>query len=168
MPRVDIAKAFSTQPPAQDFILPGFLAGTVGALVAPGSTGKSAFAMQIACAVASPQPQANTTGLVIRRHGSVLYLNLEDPPGEIERRLHSLGSRFDFITRQSVVENLQISARVGVPTDILDEKFHKALLEAANNKRLAEPRHRLHHLHSILSPLLPFVHGFLLQNSFSV
>lgn len=136
MPRIDIMTAFGKEPPAQDFILPGFLAGTVGALIAPGSTGKSMLALQLAAAVASDQPQANTTGLAILHHGPVLYLNLEDPPGEIERRLHALGGQFDMVTRQSIAEQLVISARMGVPTDIMQEKFMASLLKAASGVRL--------------------------------
>lgn len=136
MLRVDILEAFGTEPPAQDFILPGFLAGTVGALVAPGSTGKSMLALQIACAVASDLPGANTTGLNIGRHGSVLYLNLEDPPGEIRRRLHALGSRFDQAARESVAAGLELSARQGVPTDVMNKRFMGGLLRAADGKRL--------------------------------
>ncbi len=136
MPRIDILTAFETDPLAQDFILPGFLAGTVGALVAPGSTGKSMLALQLACAIASDLPQANTTGLSIEQHGSVLYLNLEDPPSEIERRLHALGSRFDTDTRKSIAAGLMLSARMGVPTDVMNDSFLTGLLKAARGKRL--------------------------------
>lgn len=136
MPKIDITQAFGTEPPPQDFIWPGFLAGTVGALVAPGSTGKSMLALQLACAVASDQPQANTAGLNINRHGPVLYLNLEDPPDEINRRLYSLGTRFDLVTRESIAAGLHLSARQGVPTDLMDNKFHRALMQAAEGKRL--------------------------------
>ena len=38
---INIMEAFQQEPPQLDFIWPGFLAGTVGALVAPGATGKS-------------------------------------------------------------------------------------------------------------------------------
>lgn len=136
MPRIDIMAAFGTEPPAQDFILPGFLAGTVGALVAPGSTGKSIFALQLACAIASDKPQANTTGLSIKRHGPVLYLNLEDPPSEIERRLYAMGSRLDAAARESIAGGLRISARLGVPTDVMNEKFLAGLMTAAHGVRL--------------------------------
>lgn len=133
---IDVLPAFDTDPLEQDFILPGFLAGTVGALVAPGSTGKSMLALQLACAVASDQPTANTTGLDIQRHGGVLYLNLEDPPSEIQRRLHALGSRFDTDTRKSIAAGLTLSARMGVLTDVMDDSFLTALLKAARGKRL--------------------------------
>lgn len=136
MPRIDIQAAFATEPPAQDFILPGFLAGTVGALVAPGSTGKSMLALQLACAISSPEEAANTTGLDIQHTGPVLYLNLEDPPGEIHRRLHALGQLFNADVRESVAAGLNISARMGVPTDVMNDKFMAGLLKAGDGCRL--------------------------------
>lgn len=49
---IDLRAAFENQPPVLDFIWPGFLAGTVGALVAPGATGKSFWALEAAMSVA--------------------------------------------------------------------------------------------------------------------
>lgn len=137
MNQLDIIGAFNTAPPPQDFVLPGFLAGSVGALVAPGSTGKSMLALQLACAVASDSPKANTTGLNINAHGPVLYLNLEDPPTEVQRRLHSLGQHFDQDTRESVAESLRMVPCMGLPTDVMNTKFfEKELVPAAAGCRL--------------------------------
>lgn len=136
MQEIDILAAFGTTPPPQDFVIPGFLAGTVGALIAPGSTGKSMFALQLASAVASPVAAANTLGLTIERHGRVVYLNLEEPPGEIERRLFSLGKCFDAATHPAIAENLLLSARMGVPTDIMSDKFMSELIKEAKGARL--------------------------------
>lgn len=133
---IDVLPAFDTDPLEQDFIVPGLLAGTVGAMVAPGSTGKSMLALQLACAIAGDQPSANTTGLAIQRHGEVLYLNLEDPPSEIKRRLHALGSRFDLDTRKRIASRLTLSARMGVATNVMDDSFFGTLLKSAKNKRL--------------------------------
>lgn len=136
MPRIDLLAAFSTEPPPQDFIWPGFLAGTVGALVAPGSTGKSMLALQLAAAVASTDPKANTTGLAIPNHGPVLYVNLEDPPSEIQRRLHALGQLWSTDTRESVAAGLHMTARQGIPSDVMQPKFFGALLKACEGQRL--------------------------------
>lgn len=46
---LDIMAAFTNEPPELDFIWPGFLAGTVGALVAPGATGKSFLLLKRPC-----------------------------------------------------------------------------------------------------------------------
>ncbi len=71
---IDVLAAFECEPPVLDFIWPGFLAGTVGALVAPGATGKSFWAleaaMSIACSVAGgdlAQHRATTEANVARR-----------------------------------------------------------------------------------------------------
>src|SRR5690606_14114181 len=42
---VNVRAAFENDPPALDFVWPGFLAGTVGALVAPGGVGRSFWAL---------------------------------------------------------------------------------------------------------------------------
>ena len=136
MPLINISDAFETPPPAQDFVLPGYLTGTVGALVAPGSTGKSFWALQAAAAVASSDPLADTLGLGLKRHGEVLYINLEDPKDELNRRIYALGSRWSSETRASVIENLHVSARHGISTDIMGDKFTTALLKFGSGKRL--------------------------------
>lgn len=132
--RIDISACFGTDPPPQDFILPGFLAGTVGALVAPGSTGKSMLALQLACAVSAKS--ANTTGIEINKTGPVLYIGLEDPKSEIWRRLHSMGAVFDADARAEIAQHLAIDSRVGIPTDVFDPEFFEDLLEDARGKRL--------------------------------
>jgi len=37
---IDILHAFENEPPPLDFVLPGLLAGTVGAMVSPGGAGQ--------------------------------------------------------------------------------------------------------------------------------
>ncbi len=134
MPKIDILAAFETQPEPPDFILPGFLAGTVGAIIAPGSTGKSMFALQLAAAVSSAR--ADTLRLGIHQHGKVLYINAEDPPDELKRRLHALGGQLNTEARQEVAERLHLSARMGIPTNVMQPAFFEALLRAATGARL--------------------------------
>lgn len=50
--KLDIRKALATSPPEPDFVLPGLPTGTVGALVAPGATGKTIFLLQTCVAKA--------------------------------------------------------------------------------------------------------------------
>ena len=54
--RMDVARAISTPPPAPDFVLPGLPVGAVGALVAPGATGKTMFLLQLCAALAMGVP----------------------------------------------------------------------------------------------------------------
>lgn len=63
---IDLRAAFENEPPALDFIWPGFLAGTVGALVAPGATGKSFWALEAAMAIACSVAGGDLVGLAPR------------------------------------------------------------------------------------------------------
>uniref|UniRef100_A0A7C3QV63 AAA domain-containing protein n=1 Tax=Leptospirillum ferriphilum TaxID=178606 RepID=A0A7C3QV63_9BACT len=81
--------AANTNPPALEFILPGFIPGTVAGLVSPGGTGKSFFALELACAVAGGQ-DANLLKLPVIGQGPVLYLAAEDPPEILHKRLHHI------------------------------------------------------------------------------
>lgn len=134
--RIDILAAFTTPPPPQDFVIPGLLAGTFGVLTAPGASYKSQLALQAAIGVACDHPAADTLGLGVGRHGKVVYVNLEDPRDEIKRRLHVLSSQFDLLTRQAINDNLEIHARVGVKTNILDEGTQAWLINVLHGARL--------------------------------
>ncbi|MFM0654216.1 helicase RepA family protein [Paraburkholderia sediminicola] len=54
--RLDIRKALSEPPPLLDHVLPGLLAGTVGALIGPGGVGKTMLLTQLACDIAAGAP----------------------------------------------------------------------------------------------------------------
>jgi hypothetical protein len=59
---IDVADCFLTEPQPLDFVLPGFLAGTVGGLVSPGGVGKSTFALLASIAIASADIQQDNNG----------------------------------------------------------------------------------------------------------
>lgn len=134
MPLINLRSAFKEEPSSPDFILPGFLAGTVGALIAPGGTGKSIFALQIACSIACAT--ANTLGFNSQKAGKVAYLNLEDPATELERRLFYLGTHFSEETKEQIISNLTLDARMGASLDLLTNEGRTALLKLAESKRL--------------------------------
>jgi regulatory protein RepA len=54
--RLDIRMALTTTPPTPDFVLPGLPTGTVGAVVAPGATGKTLWLLQVCVALAAGVP----------------------------------------------------------------------------------------------------------------
>jgi RecA-family ATPase len=98
-----------------DHVIPGFLAGTVGSLVAPGGTGKSFLALELAMAVASPL--GDLVGFNLQKSGMVLYLNAEDHFLEIGRRLACLGQRLPLEARLAVAENLTLGSSFGCLLD---------------------------------------------------
>ena len=97
---IDLLAAFEQEPPALDFIWPGFLAGTVGALIAPGATGKSFWALEAAMAVACTTPGGDLLQLAPARNGRVLYLAGEDPVPALVRRVHSIGQHLTLHQRR--------------------------------------------------------------------
>src|SRR3954466_12859112 len=77
-------------PPRQWLYGTQLLRGFVSVLVAPGGTGKSAYAMAVATAVASGRP---ILGEHIFARVNVAVLNLEDPLHELDRRLAAICMR---------------------------------------------------------------------------
>jgi hypothetical protein len=133
---IDIMAAFENEPQPQDFVLPGFLAGTVGALVAPGATGKSFLALQLAATIACDVAGGNTLGLDIKHSGNVTYFNGEDPVPEITRRVHALGSHLDESARDAVAQRLTIEPVSGSMLDIMNERHRERIIEYCADARL--------------------------------
>lgn len=135
MTLIDIRSAFAIKPPALDFVLPGFVVGTVGILTSPGGAGKSILAMQLAAAVASPS--ANLLKLPIKAHGRVLYINLEDPSEVLKIRLHDLGLRLNEQAREEVAERVYLYSLLGQGANIENEIWRETLYQMLST---AQPR----------------------------
>ena len=134
---IDILAAFEHEPPALDFIWPGFLAGTVGALIAPGATGKSFWALEAAMAVAGHGASADLLGLQPARHGKVFYLAGEDPAPALIRRLHSIGQYLPDEARVAIAQNLVLEGIMGTAFDVIkDENKFQGLVKQAEGTRL--------------------------------
>ena len=111
MSYIELPRAFHQTPPPLDFVWPGFLAGTVGALVAPGATGKSFWALEAAMAVASKR--ADILGLNPQYTGRVVYYAAEDPEIVLQHRLHAIGKHLNPAAREEVAERMQIKCVLG-------------------------------------------------------
>lgn len=133
---IDIMAAFSHAPPELDFIWPGFLSGTVGALVAPGATGKSFWALQAAMAVACEAPGGDLLGLKPPHKGRVVYLAAEDPAPALIRRIHAIGQRLPDPARDSIAENLTLDAVMGQRLNVMDEAWLRQLIAKCEGVRL--------------------------------
>lgn len=116
-----------------DFVLPGFVAGTVGALISPGGTGKSMLAMELAALVAG----ANMLGLDWPgiKHGNVLILATEDPERELYNRWSDLGRHLDAESREACAR-VRVIPMLGQRFDIMEEDHFQALLDKCQGKRL--------------------------------
>lgn len=127
--------AATTEPPKLDFILPGFIPGTVAGLVSPGGTGKSFFALELACAVAGGQ-DANLLKLPVTGQGPVLYLAAEDPPEILHKRLHHIARYMPEPVIEVVNENLFVIPALASGVNVLEPKWSAEIAGRATGCRL--------------------------------
>lgn len=133
---IDIMASFEQEPPPLDFVIPGFLAGTVGCLAAAGATGKSFWALEAAMGVCSAEADACLLKLGIEHHGRVVILNAEDPAVVLHQRLHAIGKHLPLQAREEVAEMLTIEALTGTMPDIMDPRWQDSILRVAADARL--------------------------------
>lgn len=133
---IDLRAAFENEPPALDFIWPGFLAGTVGALVAPGATGKSFWALEAAMAIACSAAGGDLVGLAPACAGRVVYFAGEDPEVALVRRIHAIGQHLNQQARENIAENLTIKPVMGTLMNVLDDAQRAALIKFCSGARL--------------------------------
>jgi RecA-family ATPase len=148
---VDIMAAFTNEPPVLDFIWPGFLVGTVGAIVAPGAAGKSFWALEAAMSVAcdlNDGDRGDIAGANPRYAGKVLYLAAEDPHDVLVGRVHHIGQHLNQQQRQSIAENLILQPVMGKRLDIMNDAHFERVQESGKDCRLIvfDTLSRIHHL----------------------
>ena len=133
---VDVLAAFENEPPVLDFVWPGFLAGTVGALVAPGATGKSFWALEAAMSIACNVAGGDLLGLAPKHTGSVLYLAGEDPEPALIRRVHAIGKHLAADARAAIAEGLTLEPIMGLGFDVMNARQFERLAERGQGQRL--------------------------------
>ncbi|HEJ1282085.1 TPA: AAA family ATPase [Pseudomonas aeruginosa] len=133
---IDIRSAFESPPPDLDFIWPGFLAGSIGGLVAPGGTGKSYWGLQAAMSIACHLPGGDLLNLTPCRTGRVLYLAGEDPAPALIQRIHSIGKHLPLAARASIAINLSLEPITGGTLDVMNPRSLANLEARAQGFRL--------------------------------
>lgn len=130
---LNIAAAFNDDLPPLDFVMPGLLAGTVGALVAPGGLGKSMLSLQLSAMITSG---ADLMGLGTFSTGPVAYLSAEDPDCILSLRLKALGQHLTSDQKKMVDQNLFLMPVTGLHPNLLSEAWTNALEAVASEHRL--------------------------------
>ena len=133
---LNLADFYSTEPPAFDFVLEAFLAGTVGVLVSPGGSGKSMLALQIAQAIAVGNAPIVGANSECQQPTKVVMLAGEDPPIVVHHRLRSAGRLLSRDEQLLAVKNLQILSFLGVEKNLFDMAFVKLVYAACDGARL--------------------------------
>lgn len=133
---IDLRAAFENEPPTLDFIWPGFLAGTVGALVAPGATGKSFWALEAAMAIACSVAGGDLVGLAPSCAGRVVYFAGEDPEVALVRRIHAIGQHLNQQAREAIAKNLVLESIMGKRLNVMDDRHLARITEFCIGARL--------------------------------
>jgi hypothetical protein len=102
--------------------MPGFLKGTVGALISPGGCGKSMFALQLCLEIAGGDP----IGIGETIKGKVVYISGEDPVEVVHNRVHSLTKNLDDKKKKKICENFKFCIpEIGNKPNMLDKEWVK-------------------------------------------
>lgn len=125
--------AYDVEPEPLDFVLPGLLAGSVGALVSPGGQGKSWLALELLMQVALG---VDLLGIGDFPTGRVAYFPAEDPVPVLDHRTHALKAHISREQYQTLCKEMAIFPLQGSGPDIADDRWHSAVVEAANGCRL--------------------------------
>lgn len=133
---IDIAQAFEETPPPLDFVLPGLLAGTVGAIVSPGGAGKSMLALELMVLVSTGHDISGFNCGVTHHTGKVAFLAAEDPALAIRHRLHALGRHLNPALREQVAYECRIESLLGAKIDINSPEWLTLVQAVATGKRL--------------------------------
>jgi len=128
---VNLKSILGKPPTALDFVLPGFVRGTVGALISPGGLGKSYWALAVAVAI-SAGAKADLTGLK-PAEGRVLVLSKEDPIEVLEHRLHAMAK---VLPKSPSYAGVDYRSCVGMDVDVMSADWFQSLRDAAKGARL--------------------------------
>lgn len=106
-----------------DFVLPGLLAGTVGALVGRNGIGKTAFAIREAMLIAS-------------KNKKVVYFNGQDSMFKIRPYIRSTIKLFTEQERENIKKNMVILLTDGITVNLMDGKEHTEIMYHCKDSRL--------------------------------
>jgi regulatory protein RepA len=150
--RLDILKALETPPPTPDFVLPGLPTGTVGAVVAPGATGKTLFLLQVCAAVATgtsvlgglfednvkAAAPAKVVLVVAEETMDVMHARLHAAVAQLLSQSRDLSNAEKLQLRDSLAEHLHLYPLAGTFRMLLDGRDPSGQDGLAALSRLSE------------------------------
>lgn len=145
---LNLTWALTASLPPLDFVLPGLLPGTFGLVVAPGATGKSKLALDMAVSMAAGRPVAG--GLFAESQPrKVVYLAGEESDRLLAEHMRGL-LRLDELGDPKLHENLVLLPMAGESCTLLSDSRPTALfdelLAVSQGARLViiDPLRRMH------------------------
>ncbi len=124
---LDVCRWADEEPPPLNWVVPRWIPrGTVGMLASPGGLGKSFLALQLAIELATAS-FVHKKPFEIIEPCKVLYLNIEDPENEIQRRFYNIvqHKRYGTVDIDLMRKNLFIFPAVGLVGAMMELDEHK-------------------------------------------
>ena len=110
---------FKGENPKPTFLWDGFLAGSVGALIAAGGVGKSYLGLGLGISLtAKDMLQFNA----MSENNKVVYLTAEDPLVILEDRMSHFGEHLSPTEREKVIKNFSVQSIHGYSPELLNIK----------------------------------------------
>jgi RecA-family ATPase len=142
---IDLQSAFATPPQRMDYVFGNLVAGTVGALVAPGGTGKSFWALETAMAIACDVEGGDLINAAPAKTGSVVYLALEDSEQVLAHRIYAIGQNIRARclkptdaskALEAIARNLKIEPMMGKRLDLMTDQGMQIVSNVSVSPRL--------------------------------
>lgn len=130
---LDLRHAIENKPEPLDYVLPGLLAGTVGAIVAPGETGKSFLAIGMSLTISTGLDAlgfSDADKTWKPRVGKVVIFSAEDDDRVLTHRLHAAGQILSPAAREMLYENLRVLPLFGLGFDVENQDWQRQMGEA--------------------------------------
>lgn len=130
---------FDKKNPKPKFLWDGFLAGSVGALIAAGGVGKSYLGIGLGISLTAKDMLGFNKS---NDDNKVIYLTAEDPLVILEERMSHFGEHLNQAEREKVIKNFSVQSIHGYTPELLNNKGERnenwicALKRLANGKNL--------------------------------
>lgn len=177
---LDLKQTVQNKPEHLDFVLPGFPSGTVGALISPGATGKTMFALQASVSITSGFDMLSfakmDTSWQPTTTGCVIFLSGEDPAYILRSRIHAISQGLSEEQREAMCNNLLVARLFGSMTDIMTPTWQKWIADVTNKYKprlvILDPLRRFHMLDENdggqMTKLLNFLESLCSEHSTSI
>lgn len=133
---INVSNSYENKPEPLDFILSGFVKGTVGIIYGKGGTGKGFGVMEIAMSVCCNDADKELLNMGIEKEGEVVIFDAEDPEVVLQGRIHSIGLKLTQEMKKNIIEKLDIRSTFGDSMNILDKSIQDEIKKIAYGKRL--------------------------------
>lgn len=133
---IDIISCYEQKQDPLDYVLPGFLYGTVGSLFSAGGSGKSMLALEATMSIACSVAGGDLLGMNPQAHGRVVYFAGEDPEIVLRHRIHDMTQQMCWQAVHAIADRLDIEPMLGVSLDLFDPEHIERVIDYAAEPRL--------------------------------